>query len=543
MRRASFSFLFVWIVALGTLGCATPVTTGDETGNGGSTQTTGNGGNTQTSGNGGSTQTSGSGGSKTTGSGGSTTTGSGGGSGAVTCSNTDESIIPIDSTGWVAAQCDSAGIQGAWYCYTDGMTSTNCTTGTPPWNASSDGMCLSGTSLGMVANTYGAAIGLSLNDSGGTPDVKGTYDATAHNVIGFEVTITGTFSPLDLRFGFKDSSGADVAPFYAIIGPGTYQIMFSQATVPASWDVTNAGAGVMASSLTDLQFQIAGDEKAGVNFNFCITSLKPILSGGSTTGSGGSTGTGSGGSTGSSCGTLSAFGGGASKCGNTDVITGVGNYAVQNDVYNPMGGSECVTATQGGSCAGFTATPSLNVSGNTPGSYPSIVYGWHYGNVYGPYTTPKLISAIGSVPSTWQFTVPSSNVKYDVSYDIWINQSGGNPTAPDANTLELMIWLDETSDVIPAGSPLNGGTTVQIDNDTWAIYTGNVSTWHYIAYKRAASASTFSGDLKPFLMDATTRNVGATSSWHLLSVEAGFEVWKGTSSTPYTTNGYSVSVN
>ncbi|HXT97618.1 MAG TPA: hypothetical protein VN853_15055 [Polyangia bacterium] len=518
--------------SLFALGCATPGNSGGGTGggNGGSTSS-GSGGSSQATGNGGSGPGTGNGGSGPS-------TGSGG-SGPVTCGNSDMSIVPIDSTGWDPGSCNEYGIQGAWYCYTDGMTQTNCTTGTPPWNTSSGGMCLSGTSLGAVANTYGAAIGISLNDSGGTPDVKGSYDATAHNIIGFEVTITGSFSPLDLRFGFKDSSGADVAPFYAIIGPGTYQILFSQASVPASWMVTNAGAMVMPTSLTDLQFQIAGDEKAGVDFNFCITSLKPILSSGST-GTGGSGG-GTGGSGGNSCGTLTAFGGGASKCGTTDVITGVGNYAVQNDLYNAMGGTQCVTATSGGGCAGFTATPTLNVSGGTPGSYPSIVYGWHYHNVYGPYTSPKQISAINSVPSSWQFTVPTGNVKYDVSYDIWINQSGGNPTQPDGNTLELMVWLDETSNVVPAGSKV---TTATIAGTTWNVYTGMVSTWHYIAYQRSASTAPFNNvDLKAFMTDAATRNVGATTSWYLLSVEAGFEIWQGSSSTPFVTNAYEVSVN
>ncbi len=542
MRRSA-SRLFATALLLIGFGCASPASTG---GNGGSNGS-GNGGSNG-SGNGGSNPTgSGNGGSHTggtTGSGGAST-GAAGSGGPATCSNTDKSIIPIDKTGWVPASCDNYAIQGAWYCYTDGMTQTNCVTNKPPYDSGSKGMCLSGTSLGAVTGTYGGAIGFSLNDSGGTPDVKSTWDATAHNVVGFEVTIAGTFSPLDLRFGFKDSSTADVAPFYPIIGPGTYQIMFPQATVPATWMVPNAGAGVMAKSLTDLQFQIAGDEKAGVNFNFCITELKPIVSGNST-GSGGSGGGMGGSSGGPTCMASTPFASGTSKCGNTDVIDGVGSYAVQVDTYNANGGNDCVTATTGSGCVGFTATPNLNLpaSANAPGGYPSIVYGWHYGQYHGGYTTAKPISSINSIPSSWSFTVPSSNVKYDVSYDIWANSSGGNPASPDANTLELMIWLDETSDVVPAGTPLNGGTTVTIAGQAWQIYTGMVSTWHYIAYKRSPSTQPFNGvDLKAFLTDAATRSVGVTNSWYLLSVEAGFEIWKGSSSTPFTTTGYSVSVN
>jgi xyloglucan-specific endo-beta-1,4-glucanase len=234
------------------------------------------------------------------------------------------------------------------------------------------------------------------------------------------------------------------------------------------------------------------------------------------------------------------------KCGNTDVIEGVGNYAVQVDTYNANGGSDCVTATTGSGCVGFTATPNLNLPSNAsaPGGYPSIVYGWHYGQFHGSYTSAKQISAIGSLPSSWAFTVPSSNVKFDVSYDIWANSAGGNPSQPDGNSLEMMIWLDETSDVVPAGTPLNGGTTVTIAGQAWQIYTGMVNTWHYIAYKRSPSTTPFSNvDLKAFLSDAATRSVGITNSWYLLSVEAGFEIWKGSSSTVFTTTGFSVSAN
>jgi len=453
--------------------------------------------------------------------------GTGGAAAPGTCSNTDKNTLPIDATGWVALTCNNFDIQGAFYCYTDGVTQTDCTTGKTPWKASSSGMCLSGTTLGTSA-AYGAAIGLSLNDPGGGMK-KGTYDATANNVIGFEITLTGSWSGLDLRIGFKNAD--DVSPFYTVIGPGQYQVKFTQAMVPANWNVTNAGKTADPTALSDLQFQIAGDTKAAP-FNFCITEVKPITSGAST---------GTGGSSGSGCCTLSPVGGGASKCGTLDRIDNAGNYSIQNDVYNAMGGSECITATAGGNCVGFTATPMLNVTGNTPGSYPSVIYGWHYGAFYGSYSAAKAISSIGSIPSSWQYTVPGSGVKYDVAYDIWANQSGGNPSQPDANTLELMIWLDYTSDAVPAGAAT--GQTTTIAGQTWQIYTGMVSTWHYIAYRRAAGGPPFSNvDLKPFLTDAMTRNVGITSSWYLLSVEAGFEIWKG-QNVPFVTNAYSVTAN
>ncbi|HTQ07593.1 MAG TPA: hypothetical protein VMI54_27240, partial [Polyangiaceae bacterium] len=193
------------------------------TGTGGAGATPGAGGSTGGStspGTGGSTSP-GTGGSTSPGTGGSTSPGTGGsvssggmspgtggtatsmggmtgsaGAGVVMCSNTDKSIIPIDSTGWVDKTCDACGIQGAFYWYADSNTTASlmcngaaCVANTPPYQtgAPGPGMCVSGKATGMSTD-WGAGIGLSLNDSGGTMSVKGSYDATmapCGNVTGF----------------------------------------------------------------------------------------------------------------------------------------------------------------------------------------------------------------------------------------------------------------------------------------------------------------------------------------------------------------------
>jgi Glycosyl hydrolase family 12 len=462
---------------------------------------------------------------------------SGAGGSLAACSNTDKTIIPIDSTGWVPRNCDDYGIQGAWYCYTDGYGNSSCMTGTPPYAAASPGpgMCISGTTASTTTTpaAYGAAVGFSLNDSGGTNSVKSAYDATTYNITGFNVTIAGATGGLPVRIGFTGAvSSTNPAPFVEVPGAGTYAVKFSSASVPATWMVPNAGATVDPTSIFDLQFQLAAGATAE-SYDFCITSLSPILSTTSSTTSSSSSSS----SGGTSCGALAPYG--SQQCGgNGDyTITDLADYGLQNDFYNGSG-SQCLSAMQGGDCAGFTVTPS-NVSAPTsgsPASYPSLIYGWHYGGFHGGYQTAKQLSAIASVPTTWSFSTASGT--WDASYDIWLNPNGGNPANPGGG-LELMVWADHQG-ATPVGSQV---ATAQIGGITWAVWKGNVQNWAYLAY--VAASGTTNGnvdlDLKAFFNDAATRNVGLTTSWYLLGVESGFELWSANSA--FKTNSLSVSVN
>jgi hypothetical protein len=449
------------------------------------------------------------------------------------CSNTDKTIIPIDSTGWVPKNCDDYGIQGAWYCYDDGVGKTSCKQGVPPYVMASPGpgMCLSGSTASTTSNpsAYGAAIGFSLQDSGGTMSVKSAYNATMYNIIGFDVTIAGTSGGLPIRIGFTQAAAStNPAPFVEVPGPGKYSVHFSAANVPSTWNVPNKGQTVDPTMIYDLAFQIAAGATAA-NFDFCITSVKPILS---------TTSTSSSSSGGGGCGPLTNYG--SAQCGgNGNInITELSDYGIQNDFYNGSG-TQCIQAMQGsGNCAGFTLTPQ-GVSapgGGAPASYPSLIYGWHYGNFHGGYKAAKQLSAVTSVPTTWTFTPGGGN--WDASYDVWLHPSNPNPPNPGGG-LELMVWADHQN-ATPSGSQVASAT---IGGITWAVWKGNVSNWAYLAYVAPSGTTndSVSLDLKSFFNDAMNRNVGLTNSWYLLSVECGFELWNANA--PFTTSSYTCAIN
>jgi hypothetical protein len=414
---------------------------------------------------------------------------------------------------------------------------SDCVDHVVPYVAASNGMCISGRTS-TNSGAYGAAIGLELNTPGavgGVDQTKQAYNATSHNVYGFEITITSYKSATDnyaLRLTWTTGAATTVTqPFVDLPGPGTYDVYFADAVVPGSFADTSAGMRVSPSSIYDIQLAIPQEGTAAVTYGYCITKLKPITTPQTLP---------------TSCGTLAAYGGPA--CGMQDLMGEVGDYGIENNVSGS--GQQCITAKSGGSCVGFSLSyPTNTLSASSfPAAYPAVVYGWQAGSFYGAYKTAKPISAINSAPSSWSFTPPSSATSWDASYDIWFSGSAAPKTANGG--LELMIWLGSggSSTINPAGSEvMNGGTpkSVTIGPGSWNIWKGSISvngsTWQYIAYRATAMTSSVSNmDLKAFFTDAVGEGVGISTSTYLLGIQAGFEV---TGANSGATNSYSVSVN
>lgn len=437
--------------------------------------------------------------------------------GPVSCSNTDTSTIPIDETGWVARECNDYGIQGAFYCFDDGINPSGCVADTPPWGG--DGMCLMGnTTEDDTFAAWGAGIGFSLNDLGEDMG-KQAFDASAAGIVGFSVSITGDTGGLPVRIGFTASESSDgVAPFVEVPGAGNYDVMLADALVPEAWDAcTGDACFVDPSSIYDMQIQVVGGNDAA-DYQFCVTNITPITDGSTPM---------------QATGAVAAYG--SQVCGSFDTIN-IGPYTVQNNAYNT--GSHCIQALwDNGDIGGFKLTNvSANVeAGGAPASYPSLVYGWHVdGKFYGAYQSPKQLSAIGSIPSEMTFTVPGSG-RYNVSYDSWIAAS---PSAgSDSQTkLEHMIWLNYR-DTTPIGSPVD---VVMIAGQSWDVWYGPNSGWNTVSYIRATNTTSATIDLNDFMQDSISRGYAAGSDY-LLGVQAGFEIWEG--SEDFSVDHFTVSVN
>jgi hypothetical protein len=443
------------------------------------------------------------------------------------CSNTDFNILPIDNTGFIGRACNVYGVQGAWYCFSDSATGEGCTKGVVPYSAASPGpgMCLQGTLPAGTGNYVG--IGMELNATGGTNAVKMPFNATAGGIVGFEITITGNTGGDAVRVGFTNDNGTTmnyVAPFAPEPpGAGVLDVLFSQVPpVPNYPNIADQGAVLDPTKIYDVQVELPG-QAASVNYNFCVTSIKPLFSVDA-----GVPGT---------CSSMVAIG--SPNCTNQDIVRGV-DYGIQNNMFGSNAG-QCTQAMQGGTCAGFATTftnGSFGNGGNVPSSYPSVIYGWQNGTYFGTYqaSNAKMLSKINSANTSWQYSVPGGT--YDAAYDTWLG-----PSTTATPGLELMVWLGYGGGIQPAGSQVKTAISIPNVSGTWDVWKGTVGSWQYLAYRTTApsGSANVSFDLNKFFQDAlNNQSVGLSASSYLMGIQAGFEIYS--ESGTLTTNSFSVSV-
>jgi hypothetical protein len=198
-------------------------------------------------------------------------------------------------------------------------------------------------------------------------------------------------------------------------------------------------------------------------------------------------------------------------------------YMLQNNIFNDAaaGQSQCVSALWDGAGprAGFVVSPiAIDVDGDQSATYPSLVLGWQWGTFYGAYSSARTVDSLTSVRSTWSFTAPADG-RYNVQYDLWLHADANPPDPTDG--LELMLWI-ATRDASPVGSMV---AVVTLEGAQWEVWAGPHSGWTAVTYRRVSNATSADLDILPFIDDATARGYGQRD-WHMLSVEAGFEIWQ-----------------
>jgi hypothetical protein len=444
----------------------------------------------------------------------------------VVCTNTDDTIVTIDATGAIYPQCNTWAIQGSWYCYADGIGTSDCVQGAAPYSAADAAMCVSGTtSTGSTA--YGAGLGFGLNSTLGAASVKSAIADSA--IIGFEITLSGgTYGSGGSVLNVNMTTAAAAGTYPAVTIPGvapnstvTYDVFIKDALEPFVANSPTAQPG----GLYDLQVAIPAG--AGVQYDYCVTKVKPITA--TVAPAGG-------------CGSTVAYG--PPFCNKPqEYLEEVGAFGVQNDTFASSSGQMCLQAMRGGaSCGGFEATFNgfSSTQQYTPGAYPSLVYGWQAGNFYGGYAGGKTVGALTTATTDWSFTVNNVS-QYDAAYDIWFSPSKAPANANGG--VELMIWLQSAGGVNPADYPAGSVGTVTSGGKSFAAHKTTInnagSSWTYLAYLAQTQTTSVSAlDLKPFFADAEGRGLG--SGWYLLGIQAGFEVYNASGSV--TTTSFDVNV-
>ncbi len=216
-----------------------------------------------------------------------------------------------------------------------------------------------------------------------------------------------------------------------------------------------------------------------------------------------------------------------------------GTYIVQNNEFDSSA-PQCVS-TDGG--ADFTVANSSisNATNGSPGAYPAIYQGCHWGNCSsgGLSAHPLQVASLipGSVTTSWSTTQPGGSSAYDVAYDIWFNQTPTTTGQPNGS--ELMVWLNHNGSVQPFGSEV--ASNVTLGGHTYNIWEGAQSSWDTVTYDMTSPATSVANlDVGTLAQDMVSRGY-TQSSWYLIDVEAGFELWQGGAGLK--TNSFSVTVN
>jgi Glycosyl hydrolase family 12 len=195
-------------------------------------------------------------------------------------------------------------------------------------------------------------------------------------------------------------------------------------------------------------------------------------------------------------------------------------YMVQRDEYNS---SASETACTDGAPTVSVSASSISVATDAaPGAYTSVYRGCHWGDCTTNSGFPLAVSSLDARPwrvhLTEQTTVPKAGA-WDDSFDIFYTPTrGGSQRGQD---LEMMIWLQHGGPVQPAGSEV--ARHVKISSHYYNVWWSG-HTVSFVFILRHVSVSGLSlGHLSAYAV----RHKYMASSWYLIDVESGFELWRG----------------
>lgn len=220
-------------------------------------------------------------------------------------------------------------------------------------------------------------------------------------------------------------------------------------------------------------------------------------------------------------------------CGRADSVrTADGAYIIQNGEWNSRA-KACIRTD--GSASFLVSTSEIDNTNGGPGSFVSILQGCHWGLCTPVNPFPIQVAVLKSEVANWSAT--HADGMWDQTFDLWFAKQRSVPGQPDG--AELMVILRP----MPRQSfPGNRVGTAKIHGKRYDIWFAAPpqAACNYIAYISAKPQKDVNNfDLRAFIRDAVLRGY-IDNWWYQLSVEAGFEIWKGGAGLK--TNAFSVAV-
>ncbi|KAF8861499.1 concanavalin A-like lectin/glucanase [Acephala macrosclerotiorum] len=206
-----------------------------------------------------------------------------------------------------------------------------------------------------------------------------------------------------------------------------------------------------------------------------------------------------------------------------------GGYTVYHNTFGSG------TATSGSQCTTFTSLISNSFTWSTSWSWAGgAVHVKSYSNV-ALENVNKELSAISSIPSTWEWSYTGTSIDADVSYDLWLAPSVGSN-----NAYEIMIWIGSYGGAGPISSTGHAIATPTIAGTKWNLFKGPNGDTTVFSFVAPSNIASFSGDLKAFFT-YLVNSQGVSSSYVVTSLQAGTEPFTG-SNAVFETSAYTISV-
>ncbi|TQN69983.1 Endoglucanase cel12C [Colletotrichum shisoi] len=206
-----------------------------------------------------------------------------------------------------------------------------------------------------------------------------------------------------------------------------------------------------------------------------------------------------------------------------------GTYTVYNNLWGASSGT-------GSQCTTLTGLSGSNLQWSTTWSWSGGQYNVKsYANAV-VSISKKALSAIGSIPSTWNWSYSGSGLVANVAYDLFTSSSAsGSPQ------YEIMIWLGSLGGAGPISETGKTIATPSVAGRTWNLYKGSHSQMTVFSFVAPSNVQSFSGDLKAFLT-YLVNSQGLPSSQILQSIGAGTEPFVG-SNAKFITTAYTASIS
>ncbi|HAC64957.1 MAG TPA: hypothetical protein DCF68_15855 [Cyanothece sp. UBA12306] len=215
-----------------------------------------------------------------------------------------------------------------------------------------------------------------------------------------------------------------------------------------------------------------------------------------------------------------------------EIFVNNNSYLVRNNIWNDKAGEQCITINLDKPVFQVISTNHPSNSQGVPASYPSIIKGCHpWGSPCTSGWSSQKLQNIQKINSNWVLEGTNAKGQWNATYELWINPSTDTKGPPSGT--ELMIWLKSNGGIVPGG--LKVGTTKlrekikgQWQPIEYDVY--HASPWskwqHYVAYQRRTPTEQVEINLKDALDDCVSRD-WCEPQWHLVAIEAGFEIWQG----------------